>query len=166
MAQDVADVVGGTIWLLAGVSGRRVGQGQKGRHWHGRAVGGHAGGDLREQGGQAEVGYVRGNSRGVGYRHRRHVWKQGEAGLSKTHRTRRGKDRAEAVVERRCTALVGTRAGKHLVGKILQGDVTGEAGVRSWRIGGVEGGQSVLRFHREKGRGTGGVGLAHWGDKR
>lgn len=83
---------------------------------------------------------MRGDSRRVGDRHRGHIWEQGEAGLAKTHRARRGKDRAEAVVERRSATLVCTWAGEHLVGKVLEGDIAGEAGMGSWRIGRIEGG--------------------------
>lgn len=140
VAKNVADVVGRTIRLLPRVSRRGVGERQQGRHWHGWTVSGHACGDLREQWGEAEVGYVRGDSRWVGDGHRWHIRKQGEAGLAKTHRTRRGEDGAKAVVERRSAALVGARAGKHLVGKVLEGDVAGKAGVSRWRIRRVEGG--------------------------
>lgn len=63
MAQDMADVVGGAVGLFARVGGRGVGERQQGRHGHGRAVGGHARGDLWEQRGEAEVGYVWRDSR-------------------------------------------------------------------------------------------------------
>lgn len=63
MAQNVADVVGRTIGLLARLSRRGVGERQQGRHWHGRTISGHSCGDLREQRSEAEVRYVRGDSR-------------------------------------------------------------------------------------------------------
>lgn len=47
-----------------------------------------------------------------------------------------------------------------MVGKVLEGDVTGKAGVGSGRIGRVERGKSVLGFYwKERGR-AGGAGLA------
>lgn len=74
MAQNVANVVCGTIGLLARVGSRGVGERQQGRHGHGGAIGRHARGNLREQRGEAEVGYVRGDARRVCDGHRRHVW--------------------------------------------------------------------------------------------
>lgn len=92
MAQNVADVVGRTIRLLARVGRCGVRERQQGRHWHGRAISGHAGGNFRKKRGQAEVGNVRGDSRRVGDRHRGHFWKQWETGLTKTHRAWRGEN--------------------------------------------------------------------------
>lgn len=63
MAQDVANVVCGTIGLLARVGRRGVGEGQERGHGHGGTVGGHARGDLGEERGEAEVRYVRRDAR-------------------------------------------------------------------------------------------------------